>query len=150
MAVPSIPALQLLLGPGLQRCPCSCREGQDELCSSVPVTHRPLASQEAAAATGVRGQQGSALPHPAAAQLHARLEQEPGTGQGVGVKPARCLAGHVLPARDPCMAHGGEHNHQGSFGLGFVCARRFSFRRIFPGAPHPSRSAGTSLVKLKV
>lgn len=51
MAVPSTPALELLLGPALQLCPCSCRGGQGELCSSVPVTHGPLASQEAAAAT---------------------------------------------------------------------------------------------------
>lgn len=34
----------------------------------------------------VRGQQGNALPHPAAAQLHARLEQEPRIGLDVGVK----------------------------------------------------------------
>lgn len=38
--------------------------------------------------------------------------------QDVGVKPARCLARHVLPARDPvCGTLGccswGEHNHQG-------------------------------------
>lgn len=38
--------------------------------------------------------------------------------QDVGVKPARCLARHVLPARDPvCGTPGccswGEHNHQG-------------------------------------
>lgn len=51
VAVPPTPALELLLGSVLQLCPCSCREGQDELCSSVPVTHGPLVSQEAAAAT---------------------------------------------------------------------------------------------------
>ena len=65
----------------------------------MPVTQYLLASEEAAAGDAdVRGQQGSAGlcpagPHPAAAQPHAMLEQEPGIRHSVGIKPT-----WILPA----------------------------------------------------
>lgn len=104
----------------------------------VLVTHCPLASQEVAGAT--RGQQGSALPHPAATQLHARLEQEPGIQQDVGVKPHRCLARHVLPAWGlVCGTVGccswGECNHQGVLVSVLFVPGDF-LAGIFPVAPH--------------
>lgn len=114
VAVPSIPALKLLLGPGLQLCPCSCRGGQQELCSSVPVTHRPLASQEAAAArlvcVGSR-----AVPCHILQQLSSvpGWSRSPGWGWMWASNPLGASQGTCSQLVTRPVAHWGGHNHQG-------------------------------------
>lgn len=115
--------------------PCSCSEDQtssaarDSACSGV--------AGSGCATLLCVGSRAVPLPHPAAAQLHARLEQEPGIWQDVGVKPARW----PCKARAPSWrcAPGVNTATQGVVSALFV-PRGFLL----------SRSAGTRLVKLKV
>lgn len=98
---------------------------------------------------GVRGQWGSALPHPAKAQLHARLEQEPGMGRmwcQTRSVPCQALA--------PCLWSGlghlgicsrGERGHRGLL----VCVWLSWCQVFLQGSSLPSRSRSAGLGELK-